>query len=369
MEVWQLSIFTPTPVKRWAAQKMQTPTYAIAIETVDAKVKPVISLPLNPMYPHRNEDDGTKATRCQTQNHPLNSGQPWDPSWNNDLSYPYSLNWTDLNPEPITMACSSLKTNWAWRLKTTRLPKLVLLLYRIHTSLQPTNTSLTKSIPGSQCHAFPQFRLCRPRALLCTLKIVTLPYPVLLRSLFRCQLLHIRYKGSHQLSMTFSDPPNINWLWIIIDTRLITNHARQRLWSSQYMHLWARTFFSLILSFPSNFVSFDGLELPLTLRQSGGITSTFQKPRISANPLVAYKRVPQEADITAKILPTSFRWNVDMIVTNIRIREGRNPTGILLNHTCLSQVCRCLFVASFSRVGWPVWPWRITGCLFSNSKK
>lgn len=212
------------------------------------------------------------------------------------------------------MACVRLKSNWTWLLKTTRLPKLVMLLYRIHTSLQFTNTSPTKLIPGFKCHASPpQFRLFHPRAPFCTLKIIILPYPVLRHSLFRCQLLPIRSKGSHHLPMTCSDPPNINWLWITIGNHLITNHARQRLWSSQYMHLWARTLLlslslSISLSFPLPISSsFDGLELRLTLRQSRGITSTFQKSRISANPLVAYKRIPQEADIRAKILLTSFR--------------------------------------------------------------
>ena len=128
------------------------------------------------------------------------------------------------------MACVSLKSNWTWLLKTTRLPKLVMLLYRIHTSLQFTNTSPTKLIPGFKCHASPpQFRLFHPRAPFCTLKIIIPPYPVLRRSLFRCQLLPIRSKGSHHLPMTCSDPPNINWLWITIGNHLITNHARQRL--------------------------------------------------------------------------------------------------------------------------------------------
>lgn len=149
------------------------------------------------------------------------------------------------------MACASLKTNWTWPLKTVRLPKSVLSLYRIHTFLQPSNTFHMKSIPGSKCHASPpQFRLCHHRALFCNLKIIILPYPVLLHSLFRCQLLRIRSRARHQLPMMCSDQPNTSWLWTTIDNQLITNHARQRLWSSQYMLLWARTSLSLSLSFP-----------------------------------------------------------------------------------------------------------------------
>lgn len=152
------------------------------------------------------------------------------------------------------MACASLKANWTWPLKTVRLPKLVLSLYRIHTFLQSSNKSHMKSILGSKCHAsLPQFRPCHPRALFCTLKIIILPNPALLHSLFQCQPLHTRSNASHQLPMICSDLPNTSWLWITIDNRLITNHVRQRLWSSQYMLLWARTFFSFLCLFLSLF--------------------------------------------------------------------------------------------------------------------
>lgn len=128
------------------------------------------------------------------------------------------------------MACANLKAHWTWPLKTVRLFKLVLSLYRIHTFLQSSNISHMKSILGFKCHASPpQFRICHPRVLFCTLKIMNLPYPVVLHSLFRCQPLRIRSKASHQLPMICSDPPNTSWLWITIDNRLITNHARQRL--------------------------------------------------------------------------------------------------------------------------------------------
>lgn len=112
---------------------------------------------------------------------------------------PYSLNWTDFwITESTMMACASLKAHWTCPLKTVRLSKLVLSLYRIHTFLQSSNISHMKSILGSKCHASPpQFRLCHPRVLFCTLKIIILPYPVLLHSLFRCQLLRIRFKASH----------------------------------------------------------------------------------------------------------------------------------------------------------------------------
>lgn len=128
------------------------------------------------------------------------------------------------------MACASLRPHWTWPLKTVRLSKLDLSLYRIHTSLQSSNIIHMKSILGSNCHAFPpQFRLCHPRVLFCTLKIIIRLYPVVLHWLFRCQPLRIRSKASHQLPMICSDPPNTSWLWITTDNPLITNHARQRL--------------------------------------------------------------------------------------------------------------------------------------------
>lgn len=201
-----------------------TDANAVAIgETVDAKVKPIIiNQPVNLMYLHRNEDDATKARHCPTQTHPLNSSNHSTPQpWETPVVKERFIR-THLQPqfeltlkavEPITMACVNLKSNWTWLSKTTHLSKLVLLLYRIHTSLQLTNTSHTKSILGSKCHVFPpQFRTYHPRALLCTLKIIILPYPVLLPSLFQCQPLRIRSKDSHQVSMTCSDLPNTSSL-------------------------------------------------------------------------------------------------------------------------------------------------------------